>query len=52
MEKKDQRNSSKRQYPPVYEKIVPIALGIIVVAIIVLLLIAISVILGIFPGSG
>jgi len=49
---KNQRASPKRQYPPLYEKVVPIALGIIVVAIVVLLVIIASVALGLFPGSG
>ena len=42
----------KRQYPPFYEKFVPIALGIIVVIILILLLVVFSVVLGIFPGAG
>jgi hypothetical protein len=36
-----------RQYPPVYEKIVPIALGLIGMAIIILLVITILVALGV-----
>lgn len=40
-----------RQYPPAYERLVPIALGIIAVVIIVLLLIVLSVLVGIFPGG-
>ena len=52
MSEKKQRTSPKRQYPPLYEKVVPLALGIIVVAIIVLLAIIVSVALGLFPGSG
>ena len=42
----------KRQYPPLYEKLVPIALGIILALIIVLLLIIFGAALGLFPGSG
>lgn len=42
---------SKRQYPPIYEKIVPIALILIAVIILVLLLIIAGVALGLFPGS-
>jgi hypothetical protein len=42
---------TKREYPAVYEKIVPIALGIIGLAIVVLVIIAIIVALGFFPGS-
>jgi hypothetical protein len=40
----------KRQYPPLYEKLIPIALGVIAVAIIMVLAIALSVLLGLFPG--
>jgi hypothetical protein len=48
----DENNQSppKRQYPPFYEKAVPIALGIIAVVIVVLLLVIIGVALGLFPG--
>jgi hypothetical protein len=45
------KRPSKREYPPVYEKIVPVALVLIAVAIVIVLLIAISVALGLFPGS-
>jgi len=41
----------KRQYPPLYEKIVPIALGMIAIVLIVLLLIIVGVALGLFPGT-
>ena len=40
----------KRQYPYFYEKVVPIALGLIVLAIVVLLFIIVGVALGLFPG--
>jgi len=39
---------SKREYPPLYEKLIPIAIAIILVAIVVLLFIVIFVILGKF----
>jgi uncharacterized membrane protein YbaN (DUF454 family) len=42
----------KRQYPPLYERMVPIALGIIAAIILILLLIIFSVALGFFPGTG
>ena len=42
----------KRQYPPFYERFVPIALGIIAVIVVVLLLIIFAVALGLFPGTG
>ncbi len=48
---KNSRPSPKRQYPPFYEKIVPIALGVIAIAIIILLLIIVGVALGLFPGG-
>jgi hypothetical protein len=47
---KDNPTPPKRQYPPFYEKAVPIVLGIIAIAIIVLLLVIIGVALGLFPG--
>ena len=51
MSNKDEKQPSKRQYPPVYEKIVPIALVLLAIAITIVLIIAISVALGLFPGS-
>ena len=42
----------RRQYPPLYEKIVPIALGVVVAAVIILLFVIATVFLGLFPGSG
>jgi hypothetical protein len=48
--KKD--SSSKRAYPGVYEKVIPIFLGIIGIAIVILVIIALLVALGVFPGSG
>jgi hypothetical protein len=41
----------KREYPYLYEKFIPIALGIIGFAILVLIIIAVLVALGLFPGS-
>ena len=43
---------SKREYPGIYEKVIPVTLGAIGIAILVLVIIAILVALGIFPGSG
>ena len=37
----------KRHYPPVYEKIIPVAIGAIVVAIVVLLIIIAVVLAGV-----
>jgi CHASE1-domain containing sensor protein len=41
----------KRSYPSWYEKIIPIMLGLVGLAIIVLLLIIFAVVSGILPGS-
>jgi hypothetical protein len=40
-----------RKYPPLYERVVPIALGIIVLAIVVLLVVVLAVVTGLFPGA-
>jgi hypothetical protein len=45
----DQRPSTERKYPELYEKLIPVALGVIVVAIVVLLIVAIAVVFGLFP---
>jgi hypothetical protein len=52
MNDKDDRAPPKRQYPPFFEKAVPIALAIIAAAIVILLLIIVGVALGLFPGAG
>ncbi|MCK5053587.1 MAG: hypothetical protein KAR65_04880 [Anaerolineales bacterium] len=44
--------SPKKQYPRVYEKVIPVALVILVLAMIFLLLVIAAVVLGFFPGSG
>ena len=49
---KENHTPAKRQYPPFYEKVVPIALGIIGLGIVVLLLIIFGVALGLLPGAG
>lgn len=51
MDEKDDHTPPKRRYPPLYEKAVPIALGIIAVVIVVLLLVILGVALGLFPGA-
>ena len=48
----DKRTSPKRRYPGFSEKVIPIALGIIIVAIVVLLIIILSVALGLFSAAG
>ena len=50
-DRKDKR-SPKREYSSFYEKAVPLALGIIAVAIVVLLFVILAVALGLFPGAG
>ncbi len=42
---------SKRRYPPVYEKIVPIALTVVVILIAALIVIIFGVALGLIPGA-
>ena len=44
-----QKRVPKREYPPFYEKAVPIALGCIGVAILVMLFVGLAVVLGWFP---
>ena len=41
----------RREYPPVYEKVIPIAVGIIAVAILILLLVIIGVVTGVLPWA-
>jgi hypothetical protein len=48
MRKHQKQPTTNRRYPEVYEKIVPIALGIIAVAIIVVLLVIVAVVTGLF----
>lgn len=52
MNRSENQTASERHYPPFWEKVIPIALGIIAVVIVILLLIIIAVALGLFPGSG
>jgi hypothetical protein len=42
----------KRRYPPVYEKVIPVALGFILVAIITLLVVVVGIITGLIPFTG
>ena len=41
----------KRKYPPVYEKLIPIALGVIVLVIIAVLVVILGVALDLFPWA-
>lgn len=50
MTDKHNPNRKRRQYPPFWERIVPIALIIIAALVIVLLAVTIAVALGLFPG--
>jgi hypothetical protein len=50
-QEKNNMSRTKREYPPVYGKLVPVALGIIGLIIVLLLLIILAVLLGLFPGS-
>ncbi|MGD1997000.1 MAG: hypothetical protein PVH62_09540 [Anaerolineae bacterium] len=51
-EDNDRHTPQKRQYPTLYEKGVPVALGIIAIAIVLLLLVIVGVALGLLPGGG
>ena len=46
MQESKKKETTKREYPPFYEKAVPIALALIAVGIIALLIISIVVVLG------
>ena len=48
MSQSPDQTPSKRQYPTVYEKIVPIAMALIAGAIILMIIVAIGVALGLF----
>jgi hypothetical protein len=51
MGNQDEQPPARRHYPPLYEKAVPIALGIIALIVVVLLLVILGVALGLFPGA-
>ena len=51
MGNQDEHTPVTRRYPPLYEKAVPIALGIIALIVIALLLIILGVALDLFPGA-
>ena len=52
MNEKDNLPRGERRYPQLYERVIPIALAIIVAAIAVLLLIILAVVLRTIPGAG
>jgi hypothetical protein len=47
----DRRPATERKYPELYEKLVPIALGLILVAIAVVIIVAVAIALGIFAAG-
>ena len=49
MPKKSKKPQTKREYPPFWEKFIPVALVFITGIIVILLIVIISVALGIFP---
>lgn len=49
MSKKSKKTQTKREYPPFWEKFIPVALVLITGIIVLLLIVIISVALGIFP---
>jgi len=49
--KSEREAPTKRQYPAAYEKVVPIALALIAIAIVVLLGVIAVVALGLYPGG-
>ena len=46
----EEKTKKERKYPELYEKLIPLVLGIVVVAMLVLLAIAVAVALRILPG--
>ena len=51
MSEEDRKQQTRRRYPPLYERIVPIALALIAFAIIIVLIVIFGVVLGLIPGS-
>jgi len=49
--KSDREAPPKRQYPAAYERVVPIAMALIAIAIVVLLGVIAVVALGLYPGG-
>ena len=46
----DSDKKQVREYPRLYEKLIPLALGLIVITIVGLLAITVAILLGVFPG--
>ena len=51
MSKKEGSSKGGRSYPEFYEKLIPIALGVIIILFFVVLLIAVAVALRLIPGA-
>jgi len=51
MADKNERTSRKHEYPPFWDKVVPIALTIIAIIMFLLLGIIVGVAMGLFPGG-
>jgi hypothetical protein len=49
-DRRNRRERPRRRYPAAFERGVPIALGIIAIAIVVLIAVSLAVVLGVFPG--
>jgi len=52
MNKRENQIPPKRDYPPFWEKFIPIALIIIGIIIVILILVILSVALGVLPVAG
>jgi hypothetical protein len=50
MSNEEKGGPSPRRYPPFYEKVVPIALGLLLAAMVIVLLVVLAVALGLFPA--
>ena len=48
MSQSNDKTPTKRQYPPLYEKIVPVALVLIGIGVVLMVIVAIGVALGLF----
>lgn len=51
MKDPQKKSAHERRYPERYEKLIPVALGVIVVAIVVILVLAIAIALRLLPGA-
>jgi hypothetical protein len=51
MDDRENNPPPARQYPPLYEKLIPIAVGVIVVIILILVVVILGVLTGLFPWA-